>query len=113
MRVLAGFMLLVWRLMAQAPSEAASANLPAQAIGPMDLLAISVYGAPELTRSVRVSDEGAGIAGELRARRILDGHAKGPVAQANGDLTAHKRTPQARWQARRSNLAAGQGLSLG
>jgi polysaccharide export outer membrane protein len=56
MRMLAGVMLLALRLMAQA--EPASANLPAQAIGPMDLLAISVYGAPELTRSVRVSDDG-------------------------------------------------------
>jgi polysaccharide biosynthesis/export protein len=44
------------RLGAQA--EPAGANLPAQAIGPTDLLAISVYGAPELTRTVRVSDEG-------------------------------------------------------
>jgi len=56
LRMLAGIMLLALRLMAQA--EPASANLPAQAIGPMDLLSISVYGAPELTRSVRVSDEG-------------------------------------------------------
>ena len=56
MRVIAALMILALRLMAQ--TEPASANLPAQAIGPMDLLAISVYGAPELTRSVRVSDEG-------------------------------------------------------
>ncbi|HTD43264.1 MAG TPA: polysaccharide biosynthesis/export family protein [Bryobacteraceae bacterium] len=34
------------------------ANLPAQPIGPNDLLAISVYAAPELTRTVRVSAEG-------------------------------------------------------
>ena len=34
------------------------ANLPALPIGPNDLLAISVYGAPELTRTVRVSSEG-------------------------------------------------------
>jgi polysaccharide export outer membrane protein len=33
-------------------------NLPAQKIGPTDLLSISVYGAPELTRTVRVSAEG-------------------------------------------------------
>jgi len=33
-------------------------NLPAQKIGADDLLAISVYGSPELTRSVRVSAEG-------------------------------------------------------
>src|SRR6266849_153151 len=39
-------------------SEAAVVNLPAQKIGADDLLAISVYGSPELTRSVRVSAEG-------------------------------------------------------
>lgn len=33
-------------------------NLPAQTIGPNDLLSISVYGTPELTRTVRVSAEG-------------------------------------------------------
>jgi polysaccharide export outer membrane protein len=33
-------------------------NLPAQKIGPNDLLSISVYGEPELTRTVRVSAEG-------------------------------------------------------
>ena len=33
-------------------------NLPAQPIGPNDLLQISVYGAPEFSRSVRVSDTG-------------------------------------------------------
>ncbi len=33
-------------------------NLPAQKIGPNDLLSLSVYGAPELTRTVRVSAEG-------------------------------------------------------
>lgn len=35
------------------------ANLPAQKIAPNDLLAISVYDAPELTRTVRVSADGA------------------------------------------------------
>lgn len=34
------------------------ANLPAQPLGPGDLLLVSVYGSPELTRSVRVSPEG-------------------------------------------------------
>ena len=38
--------------------EAAVVNLPAQKIGADDLVAISVYGSPELTRSVRVSAEG-------------------------------------------------------
>lgn len=46
-------------LQAQAPSTGvAAANLPAQKIGPNDLLAVSVYGAPEFTRSVRVDDSG-------------------------------------------------------
>jgi polysaccharide export outer membrane protein len=36
----------------------ASANLPAQPLGPGDLLAVSVYGAPELTRTVRVGTDG-------------------------------------------------------
>lgn len=40
------------------PAAAPSGNLPAQKIGPNDLLAVSVYGAPELTRSVRVSASG-------------------------------------------------------
>jgi len=49
------------RLAAQvgAQVENVGSNLPAQAIGPADLLAISVYGAPELTRTVRVSAEGS------------------------------------------------------
>jgi polysaccharide export outer membrane protein len=34
------------------------ANLPAQAVGPNDLLAISVYDAPELSRTVRVGADG-------------------------------------------------------
>jgi polysaccharide biosynthesis/export protein len=35
------------------------ANLPAQPIGPNDLVAVSVYDAPELTRTVRVGADGA------------------------------------------------------
>ena len=33
-------------------------NLPARPIGAADLLAISIYGAPELTRTVRVGEDG-------------------------------------------------------
>lgn len=51
-----GLSLLAQPLRAQ--TEAEGANLPAQPIGATDLLAISVYGAPELTRTVRVSGEG-------------------------------------------------------
>jgi polysaccharide export outer membrane protein len=39
-------------------SDVAGANLPAQRIGPNDLLSISVYDAPEFTRTVRVSADG-------------------------------------------------------
>ena len=49
-------MLLAVRLAGQ--GDPAGANLPAQAIGASDLLAIAVYGAPELTRTVRVGDDG-------------------------------------------------------
>ena len=51
---------LAMRLLGQVgtQAESAGANLPAQPIGPADLLAISVYGAPEFTRTVRVSPEG-------------------------------------------------------
>ncbi|MBA3975632.1 MAG: hypothetical protein C0504_15605 [Candidatus Solibacter sp.] len=39
-------------------SDAGAANLPGQVIGSNDLLAVSVYDAPEFTRTVRVSSEG-------------------------------------------------------
>ena len=41
----------------QAATET-GANLPALSIGPNDLIAVTVYGSPELTRTVRVSDSG-------------------------------------------------------
>jgi polysaccharide export outer membrane protein len=39
-------------------AEAANANLPAQRIGANDLVAVSVYDVPELTRTVRVGADG-------------------------------------------------------
>ena len=57
----------------EAQVDPAGANLPAQAIGPADLLAISVYGAPELTRTVRVSSEGLVRLPMLRKRSMLAG----------------------------------------
>lgn len=39
-------------------ADAGGANLPSQTIGNNDLLAISVYDAPEFTRTLRVSSEG-------------------------------------------------------
>jgi len=38
--------------------EAATVNLPAQKIGPRDLIAIQVYDSPELTRTVRIGADG-------------------------------------------------------
>lgn len=40
------------------PGSLQAANLPAQKIGADDLIAVSVYDSPELTRTVRVSGEG-------------------------------------------------------
>lgn len=63
MRLILITLLAISSLPAQAPPPQQQAatpnNLPAQRIGPNDLLAIQVYGAPELSRSVRVSQEGA------------------------------------------------------
>ena len=41
------------------PVQELGANLPAQPIAPDDLLAVSVYGAPELSRTVRVAGDGS------------------------------------------------------
>ena len=58
--LLISLLLAVGTALAQTPTAEPSlaGNLPAQTIGPNDLLSISVYGAPELTRTVRVSAEG-------------------------------------------------------
>ncbi len=39
-------------------TEMANANLPAQKIGADDLISVTVYDSPELTRTIRVSDQG-------------------------------------------------------
>lgn len=48
--------LLAWPVTAQPPEQS---NLPAQPVGTNDLLAISVYGAPEYTRTARIDAAGA------------------------------------------------------
>lgn len=62
MRLLLCLILLAPAGMAQprppAPIDPPGTNLPAQSIGPNDLLSIAVYDAPELSRTVRVSAEG-------------------------------------------------------
>jgi polysaccharide export outer membrane protein len=47
--------------------EAGKANLPSQKLGPGDLVAVSVYDAPELTRTVRVEPDGSIYLPLLRA----------------------------------------------
>ena len=61
LKQLAIISLFLFPLLAQAPAvmeDAGKANLPAQVIGPNDLLAVSVYRSPELTRTVRVETSG-------------------------------------------------------
>src|SRR5579862_4514171 len=50
-----------------------TANLPAQKIGPRDLIAIQVYDSPELTRSVRVGADGLIRLPMLRQRIKAEG----------------------------------------
>ncbi len=68
-----------------APVEFAG-NLPALPIGPNDLIAVSVYGAPELTRSVRVSDEGLirlpMLKQKIEARGLMPSALEGRIAAA-------------------------------
>ena len=62
MRVLV-FFLLAGLCLAQSPypvmADAGKANLPSQTIGADDLIAVSVYRSPELTRTVRVEADGS------------------------------------------------------
>lgn len=52
------FLLAAVCLHAQPNAAPPGSNLPVQRIGPNDLIAVSVYGAPELTRTVRVGADG-------------------------------------------------------
>lgn len=40
------------------PQSELSANLPSQSVGPSDLIAVSVYDAPELSRTIRIGADG-------------------------------------------------------
>ena len=62
MRVLFFALLSISSAMAQTPrravAEVGAANLPSQAVGPNDLIAVSVYDAPELSRTIRIGADG-------------------------------------------------------
>ena len=62
--------------------ETPGANLPAQPIGANDLIAISVYDAPELTRTVRVSADGFIRLPMLKQRVKVQGLMPGQVESA-------------------------------
>jgi polysaccharide biosynthesis/export protein len=57
-------------------------NLPAQKIGADDLLAVSVYDAPELTRTVRVSADGSIRLPMLKQKIKVDGMMPSDVEEA-------------------------------
>jgi polysaccharide export outer membrane protein len=66
-------------------SDPGTANLPAQRIGPNDLLAISVYDAPELCRTVRVSADGFIRLPMLRQRLKAEGFMPGEIESTLAD----------------------------
>jgi polysaccharide export outer membrane protein len=49
------------------------ANLPSQPVGPNDLIAISVYDAPELSRTIRVGADGYFVLPMLKQRLMANG----------------------------------------
>lgn len=57
--ILAALMPLAAQLRVSQMEEVGKDNLPAQKLGVDDLVAVSVYDAPELTRSVRVEPDGS------------------------------------------------------
>jgi polysaccharide export outer membrane protein len=66
--------------------ELPSANLPAQRIGANDLVAVSVYDAPELTRTVRVGADGfmrlPMLKERIKAEGLMPGELESAIAAA-------------------------------
>ena len=71
------------------PVGEAVANLPAQKIGPRDLIAIQVYDSPELTRTVRIGADGMVrlpmLKQHIKAEGLMPNELEGVVAQALQD----------------------------
>jgi polysaccharide biosynthesis/export protein len=69
-----------------AAPEAQGANLPAQPIGANDLIAVSVYDAPELTRTVRVGADGfirlPMLKHRVKAQGLMPGELESAIARA-------------------------------
>ena len=77
-----------------APADA-TANLPAQKIGPRDLIVIQVYDSPELTRSVRVGADGLIRLPMLKQRIQAEGLMPAELEVFRGGGTAGRRAPGA------------------
>src|SRR5712675_1622991 len=71
---------------APSPVEYGLANLPAQRIGPNDLIAISIYDAPEFTRTIRVGSDGTirmpMVKRRIQAERLLPNELENAIAEA-------------------------------
>lgn len=69
-----------------ATPEIGGANLPALPVGPDDLVAVSVFGLPDLSRTVRVSSEGTirmpMLTKPIRAMGLLPSALEAAIAQA-------------------------------
>src|ERR1035441_2880699 len=72
-----------------AATETQGGNLPAQPIGANDLIAVSVYDAPELTRTVRVSTDGfvrlPMLKQRVKAQGLMPGELESAIAKALQD----------------------------
>ena len=69
-----------------AASDLGGANLPAQQIGPNDLIAVSVYDSPEMSRTIRVGADGAVrlpmLKRKIRAEGLLPGALENSIVEA-------------------------------
>jgi polysaccharide export outer membrane protein len=71
--------------------EPAGTNLPAQRIGPDDLIGLSVYDSPEFTRTIRVGPDGTVRLPMLKQRIKADGLMPGELERSVGNaLTAEQ-----------------------
>jgi polysaccharide export outer membrane protein len=75
------------------PVDPSPYNLPIQKIGPDDLVAVSVYGSPELTRTIRVSQDGyirlPMLKERIRANGLMPAELEESIARAlqKGELS--------------------------
>lgn len=75
-------MLTIVRAQVRPAVESGNANLPAQRIGANDLIAVSVYDAPEMTRTVRIGADGVMRLPMLRRRIKAEGLMPGELETA-------------------------------